>query len=132
MKWYKMLLNPQALERLYDDVPALRGVELYSVHLKRDGPTLGLILDLPRFPDHPSARWPPESNAIQVSLSFYTIRNARMVGWSSRMLADINFDCSTNQMRVGIVGIDAELDLSFDCESFSIDRISAYINNAKH
>ena len=81
--WLSSCDNPQAIQRLYDSADGLERVELFEAVLQRDGPRLQLRLELPRFPDHPPARWHAEANAVQVVLDLWGAADLSIQGWES-------------------------------------------------
>jgi hypothetical protein len=65
----------------YSAPPALDAVELHSLALHRDGPTLEMVAELPTFPDRPSPRWDASANATQARFRFFGLREICIEGW---------------------------------------------------
>ena len=128
MKWQKLALNPQALEVLYEDVPELENVELFSVELDFHRSSIGIRFDLTKFPERPSKRWIPEANTAQVKLAFWLIANFEAKGWSPNVRVKIDIEQSEELVKVVLSNQEMESVLSFSCEMFRIESITAYQN----
>lgn len=68
------ILNPQALIGVFGKAPKLEDVELLEVRLKRDGPTLFILLMTKETVEHKPKRW-NKWDVIYVESSFFTIQN---------------------------------------------------------
>ncbi|AZQ48037.1 immunity 50 family protein [Bacillus albus] len=68
------ILNPQALIGVFGKAPKLEDVELLEVRLKRDGPTLFILLMTKETVEHKPKRW-NKWDVIYVEISFFTIQN---------------------------------------------------------
>ena len=56
MSWNDLASNPRVILGYYSAPPALDAVEVHSLALHRDGPTLEMVAELPAFADRPSLR----------------------------------------------------------------------------
>lgn len=128
MSWNDLSLNPRVVLAYYSEPPALESVEVHSVKLHRDGPTLEAMVELPDFPDKPSHRWHPSSNAARASLRFFGVQNLRVEGWQATNVgrwiiepnsAGVKFEFRGN----GVV-------LAGTAITFDIPRIDAYTKGA--
>ncbi|MFF4446265.1 Imm50 family immunity protein [Streptomyces sp. NPDC001502] len=85
MTWNELVVNAD-LGSYYDQVPALEGVRLRSVHLDGWDPTVTLRLDMPRFPD----RWSGGAgDTMQLHIQFSMVQDLRMEGWRPPVTAAI-------------------------------------------
>jgi Immunity protein 50 len=125
--WWELALNPRVVLAYYNSPPELRGVEVHSVRLLRDGPTLELVAELPCFPDRPSPRWPAGANMAQAGMQFFDLREVSLAGWGTSNTGDLRiegsegairfrFECPTSQLA-GVAGF------------FDVTGISGYITS---
>ena len=126
--WHKQALNPKALETLYEEVPTLENVELFSLSLgaRRD---LKIAFELPRFPDKPSPRWHKECNTVNIKLVFWDIADFEAKGWFKDMRAKIDLERTETGLKVSIQNSGIGLMISFSCSFMRIEKISAYITD---
>ena len=126
--WHNLALNPEAIANLYNYVPYLENVELFSLLMNRDGPQISASLKLSRYPDKPPKRWLPEFNTVQVHLNFIDISNFMARGLYTEMKVDVRIKRDSNTgLKVHFKGLDNNMDVSFDSGFFHIDRITPYI-----
>lgn len=97
--WWELALNPKVVLAYYTSPPELIGVEINSVYLHRDGPTLELLVDMPRFPDKPSKRWDTGANCVLAGLRFFDLREVSLAGWSTSNVGDLNIYASDGVVR---------------------------------
>lgn len=128
MKWHKLALNPQSLDSLYENVPELENVELFSFNLHREGSRIQICFDLPSFPDYPPARWEKSFNTAQIQLSFYGVTNFKAQEWQENMKIMIEIK---RDEKVLVVVSNPQIDLrfSFSCDLLRIESITPYKNN---
>jgi len=81
--WNDLTSNPLVVLGYYSEPPSLDEVEVHSIAVHRDAATVMLTIEVPRFPDRPSPRWPLESNAVQLELRFIDVENLQLTGWST-------------------------------------------------
>jgi hypothetical protein len=126
MKWHQLTLNPEALDNLYETVPELDGVDLFSIDLNRESPSVKVRFDLPQFPDKPSRRWHEKFNTALVELRFWGIADFEAKGWQRDMIVKIDIEKNEKTLKVLIFNSEINLMFSFSCEFIRIERISAY------
>ena len=126
MSWHQLALNPQSLDSLYDVVPALGSVELFSIELDRDSAQLQIRVELPIFPDKPSARWHKNFNRVQIKLSFLGIENFQAQGWDRSMKVRIEINKRDGGLDVALSNPEIDLAYSFQTGFMRIENISAY------
>ena len=124
--WFLNTDNPEAIQRLYDNQDGLERVELHEVVLQRDGPRLQLRFDLPRFPDHPPARWHPESNTVQVTLDLWGIEDLTLTGWGTHDVGELRLTRSNSTQHVAFEGAITRLTARFSIAR--VAKLSEYTN----
>jgi hypothetical protein len=129
MRWYELALNPQSLERLYDIVPELENVELFSINLSCENSRIQIRFDLPSFPENPPKKWHEEFNRAQIHLSFFDITDFEAKGWHNSLKVKIALRRAEKFLRVIISNADSGIFFSFSCGCFRIERISGYRNS---
>lgn len=122
--WYEACQNPHAIERLFASGEGLDRVALFEVCVDRDFTHLQLRVQLPRFPDSAPARWNPEANAVQVTVSFWSIDDLRLEGRSGQAIGHLSLSREGERLRLGFASDTVRL--SAWCELARIDRFSAY------
>ena len=81
MSWVEVLENPEAINSVFDGPPLLDEVDLVSVVLERDGPTVILAVALKRTPDKPSPKWQRMgANAVALKLQLLAVENLSIEG----------------------------------------------------
>ena len=84
MSWNDLALNPRVILGYYSIPADLESVEVHSIVLGRDGPTLEMVVKLPTFPDRPSPRWDRGANAVQARFRFFgEFRDLVIEGWGT-------------------------------------------------
>ncbi|HEX8367354.1 MAG TPA: Imm50 family immunity protein [Pyrinomonadaceae bacterium] len=131
MKWHRLTLNPQSLENLYNIVPELESVDLFSINLNRESPSLEMSFDLPQFPDNPSPRWNEKCNTVQIKLIFWGVADFEAKGWHRNMKVKIDMEKNEKALKVLIFNSEIDLMFSFSCNFVLVKNISAYINAIK-
>lgn len=124
--WWELAQNPRVVLAYYSRPPQLLGVEVHSVRLHRDGPTLELLAELPRFPDRPSPRWPVGANAAQAGLRFFALREVLLSGWGTTNVGDLLIEDVGGAVRFRFESPTARL--SGVAESFDVTSVSGYID----
>ena len=127
--WHKLALNPQALDNLYETVPELDCVELFTINLNREGAKIQVRFDLQKFPDYPSARWQDRFNTVQIQLSFFEVTNFKAIGWHTIMKVKIGIKKDHETLIVVIFNSEIDLNFSFLSKNFRIENVSAYQND---
>jgi hypothetical protein len=126
--WWDLAINPKVILAYYSHPPLLHEVEVHSLQLNRDGPTLELLVEMPRFPDCPSSRWPVGANASQATLRFFDLRGISLSSWGTVNTGNLyikneggmvrfRFDCPTAR-------------LAGDASFFEIIGVTGYIKSS--
>lgn len=97
--WHTFSDNPLAIISLYNIVPELRSVRIAGITLQRRDPEIKLLIDLPSFPDKPPQKWKGLGyNTAQMELNLYLPNSVEIVGWSSKVVVDIDFEQTQKDM----------------------------------
>lgn len=128
MSWHQLSVNPQSLDSLYEKVPELVNVELFSVEIDRLYSNIRLRVDLASFPNNPPTRWHNDFNTVQVHLSFSPVKKFEAKGWHKDMKVSIDIQRNNEDLEVVIANPKLDLIYTFTCEFLRIENISPYIN----
>jgi hypothetical protein len=127
--WHVQTMNPEALERLYDDRAGLDAVALVEVALDSRQGLLRLRFELPRFPDRPAPRWDASANAAQVTLDCWLSADAASVdirqhGWAEEHAGRLSLARAEGGIDLGFTS--PTLELSARCGLARIANVVAY------
>lgn len=122
--WYKNLENPFFLKSLYKVIPDLKEVELVSIQVINDGPTLRVAFNIGRFADNPPKKWDQPYNTVRLVIEFFDLKNLRWIGWGVNVFADIAIHEEQGKNKVQIKS--EIIDLSFEAKFFRVERIDGY------
>lgn len=95
--------------------------------MHRDGPTLELLVELPRFPDRPSPRWPAGANTAHSKLRFFGLREVTVSGWGTTNVGALLIEDEGGAVRFRFESTMARL--SGVAEFFDVASITAYIKS---
>jgi hypothetical protein len=126
MTWSKLLENPQAVTNLFDSGPSLEDVEITSLTMERDGPTIAMSILLREFPTKPSPRWKRNGvNAVLMRLQLLQVESITVEGWSILNRATITLDRgNADQVQVRAAG--QKLRLKCTCGWLRVDGVNGY------
>ena len=121
--WFQQCDNAQALERLYDSAEGLDQLRLFEVVL---GPEshLRMRLALPRFPDHPPARWIPEATEAQVEVDCWFVEQLELDGWRGESEGTLAIERGEGKLRISFTS--SEVRLRGVCAGARIRGFEAY------
>lgn len=122
--WYEACENSQAFGRLYSSGQGLDRVELFEMVLQPYRGHLRLRVELPRFPDHPPARWDPEASAVQVTVDFWFVDDLKVEGWSHEGIGLLSLSRAADGLHLSFAS--EALRITARCEVARIDRFTAY------
>lgn len=125
--WIELVKGRDSLRAIFGDrQPSVDHVTMHEVTLHRDGPIATFRFDLAEFPDVPPPKWLASGdNTVQVRISFGSIEDLRVVGWSANCVGslfvnrnasdhlDVIFNCPTSHIK-------------FTCRDVILDKINAY------
>ena len=126
MNWLEAVENPEAVTGLFEHAPSLENVEITTVELNRDGPTLTLSILLREYPTHPPARWQREgSNAAALRLQMIGVESLTFEGWTTENRATITLERAPEDLLL-LLAIGATLKLSCSGGWLHVKGVTAY------
>ena len=127
MTWLDLTENPQAISSLFQKTPSLSNIEIMSIKIDRDGPTLELTVALSEYPASPPARWLHANTAV-LTVQLVGLESIHMEGWAVENRATITVSKLDGHLEVLAQG--SNLDLRCKCEWLRIAGVSAYLREA--
>jgi Immunity protein 50 len=107
MSWNDLSQNPRVIFGYYSTPPRLDQVEVISLALLRDGPTLEVVVELATFPDRRSPRWDASANAAQARFRFFSLREVRIEGWGTTNIGSLSLSPVAGGVQFEFHGGDA-------------------------
>jgi hypothetical protein len=106
MTWLDLAQNPEAVKSAFEMAPSLKDVEVVSVLIDRDGPTVAIEITLNEQPNKPSARWERiKANAVNLKLQLLGVETLTLDGWAAENQATIDIrPGSSTKIEVHITG----------------------------
>jgi len=126
MTWQNLLENPEAITNLFESAPNLEDVEIASITMDREGPTVALSILLRDYPTKPSSRWKSNGvNAVALRLQLLGVGSLAIEGWSISNRATITLDRDdADQIQVRAAG--QNLQLKCRCGWLRVDGVTGY------
>ena len=126
MTWQNLLENPEAITTLFQNVPSLEDVEIVSITMDREGPTIMLSILLRDYPTKPSPRWNRNGvNAVALRLQLLGVVSTIIEGWSNSNRATVTLERdAADQIQVHAAGEDLRLECS--CGWLRVDGVTGY------
>lgn len=129
--WLDHVWRRQVIDEVYSTLPTLDGIDLFDVHLDREGPRIDLRFNLATYADRPRPEWSEQCNRVQVKLSFAGVRELVVhdFGWTN--VVDLRIrPVEDDALEVQVHGDTTSI--SFRCWGpVTLQRLSAYIHNPK-
>ena len=125
--WWEIAENPRLVLAYYSHPPKLRAVEVHSIRLNRDGPTLELLVEMPSFPDKPSPRWPTNANTAQAVLRFFDLREISLSGWGTTNVGELIIERIGGIVQFRFDGATAQL--SGVAGFFDVTSVTGYVTD---
>jgi len=106
MNWLDLAENPEAVRSTFEVAPSLTDVEVVSVLIDRDGPTVAVEITLNEQPSKPSPRWEKiAANAINLKLQLLGVESVALDGWATENKATIDIHPgSATKIEVRVTG----------------------------
>lgn len=122
------LVNPEALNSLYGQVPDLGDVRIRSINLNWRGPTLTLRVDLPSFPGVAPQEWTDAGmDTVQCQLQFLAAENISLTDWDPPSVGRVETSSRGGQSRMRVTAEGRGVALRFDCSvSVRVGHVSAF------
>jgi len=118
--WLELTENPNAAS-FFDLPPSLQDVEIFTIKIGRDGPTVELAIALNEYPSSPPLRWRTYgANAVVMTLQVTDLEHIELQGWST-----------TNKVEIRITRQDeARLELVAEGGDFKMRAIFGFLRIA--
>jgi hypothetical protein len=88
--WIDELENPQAIRNIFPNCPDLTGVELMTVNIDRDGPTVIVNIGVNELPPQIPPKWKAEkANALVIKLQLLAVTAVSIERWSTVNVVDV-------------------------------------------
>jgi hypothetical protein len=88
--WIDELENPQAVRDIFPDCPELTSVELMTVNMDREGPTVTVNIGFSQLPSQIPLKWKAgKANALIVKLQLLAVTTVNIDRWSTVNVVDI-------------------------------------------
>jgi len=124
--WTETLDNPEAIKSVFDVPPSLEGVEIVSIVMGRDGPTVVLAISLNEPPSRPSPKWQRmRANAVSLKLQLFAVKSFSLEGWATDTKANLQVE-GTKGKSVTVSAVGPNISLRCSCRFLSVQGISAY------
>jgi hypothetical protein len=126
MTWQNLLENPEVITNLFDNAPSLEDVEIASITMDREGPTIALSILLRDYPTKPSRRWKTSGvNAVALHLQLLGVGSIAIEGWSISNRATVTLERDdADQIRVHAAGENLRFECS--CGWLRVDGVTGY------
>ena len=125
MEWLAQTENPAAITSLFSSPPSLENIEIMSIKIDCDGPTVDLRLGLREYPKSPPVRWKQlHANAVVLDLQLMAIVSIKLDGWSTTNNATVSIQRAGARLEVRVTG--PTLELRCNCGYVRISGISGY------
>ena len=104
--WIDELENPEAVRKVFETAPTLDNVEITSVTMDREGPTVVLTIALKEVPSKSSPKWQRMGmNAVTLSLQLLAVENLSLEGWATHIIVKVDITRERNNgLRIWAVG----------------------------
>ena len=126
MTWQNLLENPEAIASLFDGAPSLENVDIASITMDHDGPTVTLSILLRDFPNKPSPRRKTTGvNAVAMRLQLLGLESLTIEGWSILNRATINIE-RRDADRIQLAAVGQKLRLKCTCGWLRVEGVTGY------
>ncbi|MDH1262928.1 Imm50 family immunity protein [Pseudomonas sp. GD03944] len=124
--WTEILVDATALRAVYgQDTPSLEGINLHSIEIERDGPSVLLRFDLRDFPKKPPKKWTISAfNRVQLSLLAVGVSELQINGLRSDCM--INLEITKENGIIHIRSYHGAIKIDIKAEHLLLGSISSY------
>ena len=102
--WIQRLINPHALEGLFDEEPPLSDFRVRELRLERRGPSFFLCGELATFPDHPRPTWDQDARRLEIRFSLSPIDHFQARGQATGGVVDLQISPAEDGFGVAVSG----------------------------
>ncbi|AWK40301.1 hypothetical protein GPY51_24305 [Photorhabdus laumondii subsp. laumondii] len=120
------LPGSELMKRVYSNPPSINEIDIFSIDVKRDGPTVIMSFDLVNsLPDKTPDKWGKDFNRCRAGIYCFGVSNLNMQGIGTDMLTKIDIKMMDNNNIVSIKNND--IDIKVICSHISLTGPSVYI-----
>ncbi len=123
--WPSRIENPIFLLNIYGHYPSLADVEVTSLQIIRDGPSLKLSFISKVLPYRPPTKWEP-FNAVGFELNFFGLKAVNVVHMASHGLSTIKMQDGYGAISMSCEGA---LKCSLTCGFLLVDKIAGLLQS---
>jgi hypothetical protein len=121
--WYKHLDQNYFLQKLYEQVPELTGIEIKIIEIKDEGRKISLHFDMPVYADYPPEKWIRAGyNTMYVEMDFFSIYELSIQSQGPPYHSDITIHSHTGDLID--IQLHGNIEMSFKAEAGMIQRIT--------
>lgn len=126
MSWLDLVDNGRGVLAVFGgETPELRSIVVHGLRVHRDGPTVGIVFDLPDYPSSPPAKWVAQGfTTVQLTLSCFGAEEIRLTGWGTDVVGDLTLERVGDRTGVALNSPAATLTLT--ALVVDVQKISAY------
>lgn len=122
--WENLIQNPQALLSVYKQLPTSESLQITSIDLDYNGPTLRMCILFPDFPDFPAKKWHHQAKHFSVMFSF-SIEEISIKKFGTKNVASIFCEPLENPNMISVSVAGADIDVRFTSYIGRLDSFSA-------
>lgn len=126
MNWLELVENPESVSDLFEAAPPLSEVEIVSLAIERDGPSVVIQIAINESPRNLSPRLERTgANAVAMSLQLLAVKSLSISGWGTENRGSI--EIRRNTPSTTEVSISAPtLHMSCECSWIRIAGFTPY------
>lgn len=110
--WQIMIQNPQGLRSIYKELPGSENLQITSIELVYNGPTLLICILFPIFPDFPAKKWHPQAKHFSAMFSF-SLEEISIKKFGTQNMASIYCEPMRNPNMISVSIVGSDIDIGF-------------------
>ena len=124
MNWTDIPCN-ELLQRIFSSPPEVGEIDIFDVHIDREGPTVNVGFDLvDLLPDNAPEKWGKDFNRCRMGIYCFGVTGLSISGLAANIVAKINFEMGDGGVRVFITS--DKFNLTLTCLDVSVTGPSVY------
>ena len=130
-EWPELLADPRTIRAIFGEAPSLDQVELHSITLRRDGPTVALnvVLAESEFPPFPSRKWREAGfNRVALEILCIGVRALEIRGLETTPIFDLKIAAEGRLRRVRGATDEMMINITADFLDVTNRGVSAYLH----
>ncbi|MCT8350202.1 immunity 50 family protein [Photorhabdus temperata] len=121
------LPGSELMRRVYSNPPFINEIDIFSIDVKRDGPTVIMSFDLVNsLPDKTPDKWGKDFNRCRAGIYCFGVSDLNMQGIETDMVAKVDIKIMDNKNIVSIKNND--INIKIICSHISLTGPSVYIS----